>query len=272
MVAQGLIDEIRAFRDALRYADDTETAAAEASTSSAAAPLATDSTAARLGGDGVPLRRDGPPGLLQAIGFKEFEEYLRLQEAHAGHGSAVETDTNSSTGRDAADVEAALQHSLDKLKQVTRKYARAQAKWIRNRFAKRGVSMLRLDTSRVELWDEKVRIPALDYLGGALDGTLPDTELLIPAETDFDKIKAWRKFHCDTCDRSFNGQHEYEHHMNSKQHRRQIAAVAKRGAYELWKAKQTSKSDRTDEPTAATKPRSETDALEDSGDAKRVKR
>lgn len=50
-----------------------------------------------------------------------------------------------------------LDEAVATLKQVTRRYAREQDKFIRNRFQRPGVPLTKLDTSDVAVWDDKVR-------------------------------------------------------------------------------------------------------------------
>lgn len=57
-------------------------------------------------------------GIFQSIGFKEFHSYLILSEE----------EQNSETGKKI------FQASVEQLKTVTRRYAKKQKKWIKNRF------------------------------------------------------------------------------------------------------------------------------------------
>jgi hypothetical protein len=51
------------------------------------------------------------------------------------------------------------------------RYSRQQDRWIRNRFAKRGVPLHQLDTGDVANWDSVVRDPAYTSVEGLLSGT-----------------------------------------------------------------------------------------------------
>lgn len=61
--------------------------------------------------------RSANAGLMQAIGYKEFIQYLDC--------------------KDSSDAQRLFHNSVDSLKTVTRQYSRQQIKWIRNRFIRR---------------------------------------------------------------------------------------------------------------------------------------
>jgi hypothetical protein len=138
-------------------------------------------------------------GLLQAIGYKEFRDYLDLQDAPTptdstcnvpppakraklGSGSVL-----SAEGR----REKALRESVDKLKVTTRVYAKKQDKFIRNRFHAKGIPMLALDTSSIftdagtvdkpqntpSSWTRLVFEPALAAASRFLAGEKPLSEI-----------------------------------------------------------------------------------------------
>ena len=50
-----------------------------------------------------------------------------------------------------------LDEAVTTLKQVTRRYARRQRTFVENRLVKRGVRVMELDSTRVDLWEAKVR-------------------------------------------------------------------------------------------------------------------
>ncbi|RKP01497.1 hypothetical protein CXG81DRAFT_3368, partial [Caulochytrium protostelioides] len=64
-------------------------------------------------------------GLGQAIGYKEMAAYLALLDAGGPDGAATKP----------AEVETALTQGLDLVKQSTRRYAKRQLTWIRNKIA-----------------------------------------------------------------------------------------------------------------------------------------
>ena len=68
--------------------------------------------------------RDYQFGIFQSIGFKEFDEYFQYLETNSSNeDSAVKNDL--------------LKKGIEDMKASTRRYARIQMRWIRNRFVKR---------------------------------------------------------------------------------------------------------------------------------------
>ncbi|XP_075969023.1 tRNA dimethylallyltransferase isoform X4 [Anarhichas minor] len=90
-------------------------------------------------------------GIFQSIGFKEFHDYLTAPES----SSQQEKDALRDKG-------------IEALKIATRRYARKQNKWVRNRFLKRPGDnvpvVYGLDVTDVSRWEETVLNPALQIL------------------------------------------------------------------------------------------------------------
>lgn len=271
-------------------------------------------------GGGTPTRGTGADrseyaGLLQAIGYKEFEEYLCLAEKipsaspgihaatpvsigranndsdrssgrrqdlkrprspqhqqSADTSAAVSTDTaaaqqprsdlpvghrSSSNGKrkqksSSDPVEAALQIAIKKLRDVTHSYARKQLTWIRNRFQKRGVPIVTIDTGGAAaiddaVWKATVAGPAIEGVkawlassGEDADGApasssasaaaaaASSTSTVVLAAPEVDRITAWKQYTCTTCDgKLLNGDMEWQQHLSCKSHRRRVAHVAR---------------------------------------------
>uniref|UniRef100_H2UFC2 tRNA dimethylallyltransferase n=1 Tax=Takifugu rubripes TaxID=31033 RepID=H2UFC2_TAKRU len=90
-------------------------------------------------------------GIFQSIGFKEFHDYLTVPECT--------TEQEKDSLRD---------KGIEALKIATKRYARKQNKWVRNRFLKRPgenvPSVYGLDVTDVSRWAETVLNPALQIL------------------------------------------------------------------------------------------------------------
>ncbi|KAG7245158.1 hypothetical protein INR49_023724 [Caranx melampygus] len=90
-------------------------------------------------------------GIFQSIGFKEFHEYLTAPESI--------TQQEKCTLRD---------KGIEAVKIATKRYARKQNKWVRNRFLKRPgdnvPAVYGLDVTDVSRWEETVLDPALQIL------------------------------------------------------------------------------------------------------------
>lgn len=201
MMAAGLLEEVRGLRAALQ--EEAATATAAASTAEPGDVALAD------GGPALDRPKRGAVGLLQAIGYKEFSEYLDLKDDPTSTPEAVA---------------AALEACVASLKRTTRRYARQQNQFVRNRFVKRGVPVVRLDTSDVGAWDAAVREPAFREVEALLRGDAH----VVPATSDVDRIKAWKKFHCDVCDRMLDGQRDWDAHLKSRKHRRAVEGQKKR--------------------------------------------
>ncbi|TSK31417.1 tRNA dimethylallyltransferase, mitochondrial [Bagarius yarrelli] len=147
--------------------------------------------------------QDYQHGIFQSIGFKEFHEYL-------------------TAGRDISqeDHEKLKIKGIEALKQVTRRYARKQNKWVRNRFLKRPGSnvppVYGLDVTDVSLWEQTVLNPALDILDSLCKGEQPSVE---PIKIEGEGLRNKRSHHmCELCDKVIIGDLEWTAHIKSKSH------------------------------------------------------
>lgn len=71
--------------------------------------------------------RDFEFGIFQSIGFKEFEDYMKFVD---------ENDPESTIDYESKKQEL-FTKALNEMKATTRRYAKTQIKWVRNRFIKR---------------------------------------------------------------------------------------------------------------------------------------
>ncbi|BET03257.1 IPP transferase [Nesidiocoris tenuis] len=149
-------------------------------------------------------------GIFQSIGFKEFHPYLTLK--------AEERDTDSG--------KQLLEKGIEDLKLVTRRYARRQIKWIKNRFIRskdREVpEIYGLDATDLDTWDENVLKPAIDIVGARLG--LPDYKTSIkplPKEDPIDN--SLEENFCNVCQRVFTEKYQWEVHLKSNRHKRELA-------------------------------------------------
>jgi len=149
-------------------------------------------------------------GLLQAIGFKEFEAHLALLDR----------------GAPPAEAAAALERAARCMREATRQYARKQERWLRNRFAQRGVRMLELETGGAnaspEAWEATVLRPALEDVRawlGAADSDDVDSDS-VPHAPEAARVRAWRQFECVPCKKLINGELAWAEHQASARHQR----------------------------------------------------
>jgi tRNA dimethylallyltransferase len=157
-------------------------------------------------------------GILQAIGYKEFQPYLDALEAADG----------------SADDPKALQSILDacveQLNVATRQYARRQLTWIRNKFVTKNIPVYQVDSSDVAQWDALVAQPAIDIAGKFLKNEKITSHQTVQeqrpeaaqAATLEDKFETNT---CAVCDREFTGKKQWGEHLRSKGHKYHLKRV-----------------------------------------------
>uniref|UniRef100_A0A146MCA4 tRNA dimethylallyltransferase, mitochondrial n=2 Tax=Lygus hesperus TaxID=30085 RepID=A0A146MCA4_LYGHE len=148
-------------------------------------------------------------GIFQSIGFKEFHAYLTLLEEER------ETELGQKL----------LNEGVLALKSVTRRYARKQIKWIKNRFIKtidREVpDMYGLDATDLDTWDENVLNPAVQVVGSCL-GLAGYSPTLKPLPREDPVGSVVQRNHCSVCDRIFVDTLQWSVHLKSNKHRRML--------------------------------------------------
>ncbi|XP_069333846.1 tRNA dimethylallyltransferase isoform X3 [Eulemur rufifrons] len=151
--------------------------------------------------------QDYQHGIFQSIGFKEFHEYLITE------GKCTPETSNQ-----------LLKKGIETLKQVTKRYARKQNRWVKNRFLSRpGPSVppvYGLEVSDVSKWDESVLEPALGIVQSFIQGHKPAAA---PIKMPYSETENKRSYHmCDFCDRIIIGDREWAAHTKSKSHLHQL--------------------------------------------------
>ncbi|XP_010165192.2 tRNA dimethylallyltransferase, partial [Antrostomus carolinensis] len=139
-------------------------------------------------------RQDYQHGIFQSIGFKEFHEYLISEGNCSPETSAL-----------------LLQKGIQALKQVTKRYARRQNKWVRNRFLRRPgpnvPPVYGLEVSDHLRWEEDVLKPALEIVESFIQGREPPAEP-VKMECDVNENKRSHRV-CELCDRVIIGDREW---------------------------------------------------------------
>ncbi|XP_016102964.1 tRNA dimethylallyltransferase isoform X1 [Sinocyclocheilus grahami] len=156
--------------------------------------------------------QDYQHGIFQSIGFKEFHEYLTASE----NISQEERDKLKIKG-------------IESLKQATRRYARKQNKWVRNRFLKRPASnvppVYGLDVTDVTNWETTVLTPALEILDCLQKGEQPSAQ---PIRAEGMDSRNKRSHHmCDLCEKVIIGDLEWTAHQKSRNHLYQVRTKRK---------------------------------------------
>ncbi|XP_075765123.1 tRNA dimethylallyltransferase isoform X2 [Pelodiscus sinensis] len=147
--------------------------------------------------------QDYQHGIFQSIGFKEFHEYLITE------------------GKCPKETSAQLQEKgIQALKRVTKKYARKQNKWVRNRFLTRPgphvPPVYGLEVTDLSQWDENVLKPALQIVESFIQGQQPLAE---PVKMESKMLEdKWSHHMCELCDKIIIGDREWAAHTKSKTH------------------------------------------------------
>lgn len=167
-------------------------------------------------------------GVLIAIGFKEFSSYFDVLDGVAPPpppppGSSKPNKQKKKGGPTRSPTELMLDSCVASLKLVTRKYARRQERWIKNRFVGRGFPVTRLDTTDLSRWDDLVLGPAEAAVSALVSG---EGDHVTPV-SDADRVHAWKKYSCDLCPGVLiNGDLEWERHLKSKKHKRHARSAS----------------------------------------------
>lgn len=183
---------------------------------------------------------DFTKGIYQAIGFKEFYPYLKS-------GSIKDREIG-----------------MELMKAATRRYARKQIKWIRNKLlgqcrqAGDQVQVVVLDATDLKSWEDRVLKPGIKALDAFLTADtikksfdpLHHTDvalqsLLIPSQTEefSSRPEIWSFHACPMCPGiSTNSEAGWQEHLTSRGHRSQLKRREKREAFEAWKLQQANKS------------------------------
>ncbi|XP_077193420.1 tRNA dimethylallyltransferase isoform X2 [Paroedura picta] len=147
--------------------------------------------------------QDYQHGIFQSIGFKEFHKFLITE------GKCPEEQSKK-----------LLNQGIEALKLVTRRYARQQNKWVRNRFLRRpgpnAPLVYGLEVTDLSRWEEKVLEPATQIVDSFLQGRQP---LVEPIKIEGEPEENKRRGHeCAVCNRIIIGDREWKAHIKSKSH------------------------------------------------------
>ncbi|ORY85515.1 IPP transferase-domain-containing protein [Protomyces lactucae-debilis] len=178
--------------------------------------------------DGMDFTR----GIFQAIGYKEFLAFLQ---------SGTEADK---------------EQGIQLMKTATRRYARKQVKWIKNKLllqcAQAGpeVEIVLLNATNLEAWEENVAQVALQAVDAFEAGDGFDAKSFVPVELRSMLRPAkekemssdptqWQSRRCETCPGFVAvGTEQWQTHLTSAMHRGRVHRQAKHKAFEAWKRKQ----------------------------------
>ncbi|CAF0826126.1 unnamed protein product [Adineta ricciae] len=152
-------------------------------------------------------------GVFQAIGFKEFHDYLLLSESErkSEHGKKV------------------FANGIERLKVSTRQYSKYQEKWLRMRLLQRveehSPDVYELDTTDLTCWEENVEQRA----EAIIEAFLKNETIPFPAlpKTPIEE-PVYEQNTCTTCDRVFHLKSQWLLHLKSKQHKRVVRSTERK--------------------------------------------
>lgn len=149
-------------------------------------------------------------GIFQSIGFKEFHPYLTASEEF----------------RASPEGETLLAKCIEDMKYATRRYAKRQLSWFKNRLLEAGDREVppthQLNADNLENWEEDVWKPTQLIVEHYLNGSpLPPELSPLPIEKKpmNREEERTRNFTCQACDVTVNGRINWDMHIKSKPHR-----------------------------------------------------
>jgi tRNA dimethylallyltransferase len=167
-------------------------------------------------------------GIWVAIGFKEFLQYMAACQAD-------EPDMR---------MQALKKDAIERTQGSTRRYAKSQLTWIRGKFlsamqrAHAADRLFVLNNTSVDRFADEVERVAADIAGDFLAGSsLPDPTTLSEAARDLLTLNSrdlaftreeWIKQTCETCGTTTVTKTQWEEHVQSRRHKKAVAAVANR--------------------------------------------
>ena len=149
-------------------------------------------------------------GIFQSIGFKEFHEFLVKQEGKKfDKGNVSKEDKELLTA------------GVENMKIITRRYAKKQMTWVRNRFLARPHSsapdVYGLDATDLEEWESNVLKTALDILDKLMEG---QSSLIDPLPRVIIQDDRHARHVCEICDnRIILGEENWRKHLRSRSHK-----------------------------------------------------
>ncbi|XP_011494436.1 PREDICTED: tRNA dimethylallyltransferase, mitochondrial-like [Ceratosolen solmsi marchali] len=160
---------------------------------------------------------DYTKGIFQSIGFKEFHKYLILPEEK----------------KDTVLGQKLLNGAIETLKQVTKRYARRQNKWVKNRLLRRldrqVPPVYSLDSTNVEQWESEVYGKAVEIVLAVMVGEKPHNP---PMSIDINNAKYTdssnvKRHFCEVCQKTLFTDEQWIAHLHGGRHTRTVKKLKK---------------------------------------------
>lgn len=124
-----------------------------------------------------------------------------------------------------------LEESIEQMKLATRKYARKQIKWIKNRFLRirdRQVpSIFGLNATDLSQWDSSVLEPSISIVNHYLYGTELPSHINSLKKLEVIENEPG-KFFCQACDKTIYSTLNWKMHLDSRHHRQNYGKLMKK--------------------------------------------
>lgn len=171
-------------------------------------------------------------GILQAIGYKEFQPYFDALEAQETTLNGTAKEEEDTTEAKSAELQRVFDECVEQLNVATRQYARRQLSWIRNRFVTRNIPVYQMDSSDVSQWDTFVGGPAVQIAQAFLaERSIPEPfksiqEAQPEATKELSLAEKYVENVCEICGgRKFTGVKQWASHLTSKGHKFHVKRV-----------------------------------------------
>ncbi|KAI3420520.1 uncharacterized protein J3R85_012736 [Psidium guajava] len=185
-------------------------------------------------------------GLRQAIGAREFEDFLQVYIADAGDSETSSSHDENILKEDVGLILASLptnqlkvllQEAVDKFKLNTRRLVRRQKRRIRRLQTLFGWNIHYVDATEAiscqseDSWMKQVVQPSVQCIRSYYEERvhiMPDVEGPKGSATNFLQRDLWTQYTCKACgDRVLRGAHEWEQHKQGRAHRKRTARLRK---------------------------------------------
>ncbi|XP_053949251.1 tRNA dimethylallyltransferase-like [Anastrepha ludens] len=125
-----------------------------------------------------------------------------------------------------------LNMCLNELKRVTQRYSKKQIKWINNRFLaskdRQVPDLYELDTSDVKLWQAEVYERAVAVIESYRSGEVCEIQPMSRRQHPGAGLNEETSNFCETCERLFIGEYQWQLHLKSNKHKKRREANKKK--------------------------------------------
>ncbi|KAL0436326.1 UNVERIFIED_CONTAM: tRNA dimethylallyltransferase 2 [Sesamum radiatum] len=188
------------------------------------------------------LNADYTRGLRQAIGVREFEDFLKYWNSECLQSSACpEFNENicqimDSTGYDQTKL--MLKEAIEKVKLNTRRLVRRQKRRFSRLQMLFGWSIHFIDVTSCllcdsdNIWAVEVVEPSVNLIKSFLNETAsPEATKRGCEDTKLAQRDLWTQYVCQACgNKELRGAHEWEQHQRGRSHRKRVSHLRKSGA------------------------------------------